>query len=173
MLKQEKNMKICVLLAPGFEEVEALAPLDLMRRAGLDAITVSVAGREVTGSHGITVVADKVCNEVSAKDFDVAVFPGGMPGSLNLDSSDFTDEIIASVLEKGGRLAAICAAPLIFGRRGLLHSKNATCFPGFENELAGAVIVNAPVVTDGNITTANGMESALLFGKELVALLTK
>ena len=171
MLKQEKNMKICVLLAPGFEEVEALAPLDLMRRAGLDAITVSVAGREVTGSHGITVVADKVCNEVSAKDFDVVVFPGGMPGSLNLDSSDFTDEIIASVLEKGGRLAAICAAPLVLGRRGLLEGKRATCFPGFEGELRGATVTGMDVVTDGNITTASGMPAAYAFALELEKLL--
>ena len=145
----------------------------LLNMAAERGITVSVAEKEVTGAHGITVIADKICTELSANDFDVAVFPGGMPGSLNLDSSDFTDKIISAVLKKGGRLAAICAAPLIFGRRGLLRSKNATCFPGFENELVGAVIVNSPVVTDGNITTANGMESALLFGKELVTLLTK
>ena len=161
-------MKICVLLAPGFEEVEALAPLDLMRRAGLDAITVSIAEKEVTGSHGITIIADKLCTEVSENDFDAVVFPGGMPGSLNLDSSPFTDKIIDAVTKKCGKLAAICAAPLILGRRNLLIGKKATCFPGFENELKGALIDTAPVVTDGNITTGNGMESALLFGKELV-----
>ena len=145
-----------------------------MRRAGLDAITVSILReKEVTGSHGITVIADKNYLEVSENDFDAVIFPGGMPGSLNLDSSDFTNKIINAVSKKNGRIAAICAAPLILGRRGLLKSKRATCFPGFEKELTGAIVENLPVVTDGNITTANGMESALIFGKELVALLTK
>lgn len=161
-------MKICILLAPGFEEVEALAPLDLMRRANLDVITVSISDKAITGSHGITVIADKLCTEVSENDFDAVVFPGGMPGSLNLDSAPFTDKIIDAVTKKNGKLAAICAAPLILGRRGLLVGKKATCFPGFESELNGAIIESAAVVTDGNITTGNGMESALLFGKELV-----
>ena len=163
-------MKICILLAPGFEEVEALAPLDLLRRAGLDTTTVSVSEKCVTGSHGITVVADSLCTDVDPQNFDAVIFPGGMPGSLNLDSSDFTNKIIDSVLKKKGRIAAICAAPLILGRRGLLIGKKATCFPGFERELTGATVIDSPVVTDGNVTTANGMESALIFGKELVSL---
>ena len=101
----------------------------------------------------------------------LAVFPGGMPGSLNLDASPFTDRVIAAVGENGGRLAAICAAPLVLGRRGLLSEKRATCYPGFESELAGAVCTGEAVVTDGNVTTARGMGVSLAFAKELIALM--
>ena len=109
-------------------------------------------------------------DEINLNDVDMAIFPGGMPGSLNLDAYEGTDRIIKSVLDKGGRIAAICAAPLVFGRRGLLKGKKATCFPGFEKELVGAEIVDADVVTDGRITTGRGMEYSLPFAKELVKL---
>ena len=102
----------------------------------------------------------------------MAVFPGGMPGSLNLDASPYTDRVIDAVLGNSGRLAAICAAPLVLGRRGLLDGKEATCFPGFETELHGATVIDADFVTDGNITTGRGMEYSLPFAKELVRLLT-
>ena len=166
-------MKICVLLADGFEEVEAIAPIDLLRRAGFDVTTIAIKNKEVVGSHGITVIADKVSDEVSPDEFDAAILPGGMPGSLNLDSSAFVDSVINAVLAKNGNLAAICAAPMVLGHRGLLEGKDATCFPGFEKELFLAKIKNAAVVTDGKITTANGMESALEFGKELVKQFSK
>ena len=162
---------IVVLLANGFEEIEALTPVDLMRRAGLDVKTVGINEKTVTGSHGIKVVCDAMADDISLDEVELAVFPGGMPGAVNLDASSFTDKIIDRVLKNGGRLAAICAAPLILGRRGILKNKKATCFPGFEKELTGADIVNSDVVTDGNITTANGMEAALPFAKELVRLL--
>jgi len=93
-----------------------------------------------------------------------------MPGALNLDASPYTDKFIEAVKKNGGRIAAICAAPLVLGRRGLLNGKRAICYPGFENELTGAIITNAPVVTDGNITTAIGMGAALPFSLELVRL---
>jgi 4-methyl-5(b-hydroxyethyl)-thiazole monophosphate biosynthesis len=93
-----------------------------------------------------------------------------MPGSLNLDACPFTDKIIESVMKRGGRLAAICAAPLVLGRRGLLEGKRATCYPGFESELKGAVITDSDVVTDGNITTGRGMTVSLPFAEELVKL---
>ena len=161
---------IIVLLAEGFEEIEALTPVDMMRRAGLDVKTVGIGGKTVVGSHDIAVVADAVPDEIDLSKVDFAVFPGGMPGSLNLDASPYTDEVISAVLKNGGRLAAICAAPLVLGRRGLLNGKNATCFPGFEGELQGATVIDADFVTDGNITTGRGMEYSLPFAKELVRL---
>ena len=163
---------IIVLLAEGFEEIEALTPVDMMRRAGLDVKTVGISSKTVVGSHGISVVADSTPDEIDLTRVKMAVFPGGMPGSLNLDASEYTDRVISAVLENGGRLAAICAAPLRLGRRGLLDGKKATCFPGFEGELRGAEIIDADFVTDGNITTGRGMEYSLPFAKELVRLLT-
>ena len=162
---------IIVLLAEGFEEIEALTPVDMMRRAGLDVKTVGISGKTVVGSHGITVVADATPDEIDLSKVDFAVFPGGMPGSLNLDASPFTDEIIKAVNENGGRMAAICAAPLVLGRRGLLKGKRATCYPGFEKELIGAECVDEGVVTDGSITTARGMGVSLAFAKELISLI--
>ena len=162
---------IIFLLADGFEETEAIAPLDILKRAGLEVKTVGINSKIVVGSHGVAVVADLLPGEVNLSEVSLAVFPGGMPGSLNLDASPFTDEVINAVIKNGGRLAAICAAPLIFGRRNLLSGKRAICYPGFEEELKGAIISSESVVTDGNITTAKGAGVALEFGKELVSLI--
>ena len=162
---------IAVLLANGFEEIEALTPVDMLRRAGLEVKTVGIGGRTIVGSHGISVEADMLPEEVDLGAVDTVVFPGGMPGSLNLDRAEFTDEIIAAVTKNGGRLAAICAAPLVLGRRGLLEGKRATCYPGFEGELRGAICTTEGVVTDESITTARGMGVALEFSKELISLL--
>ena len=162
---------ILVLLADGFEEIEALTPVDIFRRAGLTVKTVGITNKVAVGSHGIPVICDLTPDEVDVDSVALAVFPGGMPGALNLDASPFTDKIIAAVTKNGGRLAAICAAPLVFGRRGLLAGKNAVCYPGFENELAGAKISDESVVTDGNITTAKGMGVSLEFASELASLL--
>jgi 4-methyl-5(b-hydroxyethyl)-thiazole monophosphate biosynthesis len=162
---------IAVLLADGFEEIEALTPVDMLRRAGYDVKTVGITGKIVCGSHKIPVICDTVPDEIELDKVSLAVFPGGMPGALNLDSADFTDKIISAVIKNGGRLAAICAAPLILGRRGLLKNKRAVCYPGFESELSGAEIVDLPVVTDGNITTAKDMTASLAFANELVSLI--
>ncbi len=161
---------IIVLLADGFEEIEALTPVDMLRRAGQEVKTVGISGKNVTGSHGITVVADAEPAEIDLSAVTLAVFPGGMPGATNLDASPYTDEVIRAVVRNGGRLAAICAAPLVFGRRGLLDGKTATCFEGFEKELRGAIISKRAVVTDGMITTASGMPAAYKFAEELVRL---
>ena len=161
---------IIVLLAEGFEEIEALTPVDMLRRGNFDVKTVGIASKTVVGSHGISVNCDATIDEIDLNNVDMAIFPGGMPGSLNLDAYEGTDVIIEGVLNRGGRIAAICAAPLIFGRRGLLNGKRATCFPGFEKELIGAKIIDADVVTDGRITTGKGMEYSLPFAKELVKL---
>ena len=162
---------IAILLADGFEEIEALTPLDILRRAGLDVKTVAVQSKVALGSHGIPVICDITADEVNLDEVSLAIFPGGMPGSLNLDASPFTDKIISAVIKNGGRLAAICAAPLVFGKRGLLENKEAICYPGFEKELKGAKISSLSVVTDGNITTAKGMGVALAFSLELVKLI--
>ncbi len=163
---------ICIFLADGFEEIEALTPLDIFRRAGLEAITASVGKeRRVRGAHNIEVMADLSADQVDFSKLTLVLFPGGMPGAENLDASPFTDEAIEAVMKNGGRIAAICAAPLILARRGLLDGKRAVCYPGFEAELKGAKIQSAPVVTDGNITTSRGMGSALAFALELTSLL--
>ncbi len=161
---------IAILLADGFEEIEALTPLDLLRRVGLDVKTVGITSKIAVGSHGIPVVTDLLPDEVNLDEVTMAIFPGGMPGSLNLDASPFTDKIIDAVTKNGGRLAAICAAPLVLGRRGLLSGKRATCYPGFEKELVGATATGEGVVTDGSITTARGMGVSLAFAKELISL---
>lgn len=161
---------ILVLLANGFEEIEALTPVDILRRAGLDVVTVGLSGKEIRGSHGITVMADALPEDIDLTKVDTVVFPGGMPGATNIDAHPFTDKVINAVTKNGGRLAAICAAPLVLGRRRLLEGRHATCYPGFEGELLGATISENSVVTDGNITTAKGMGVALEFAKELVKL---
>ena len=163
---------IYMCLADGFEEVEALAPLDLLRRAGAEIFTVGIGKKTAVGSHGITVSCDLCTCEADPTLPDMLILPGGLPGTTNLDASDFVDKAIEAVLAKGGRLAAICAAPLILGKRGLLAGKHAVCYPGFEKELQGAIVSEtAGVVTDGNITTAKGMGVAFEFGIELVRVL--
>ena len=162
---------VIVLLADGFEEIEALTPVDILRRRGVDVKTVGITGEVVRGSHGIPVVADMKPDEVDTGAVELTVLPGGMPGSLNLDSSPYTDKFIKAAIENGGRVAAICAAPLVLGRRGYLDGKRATCFPGFESELRGATVTGEAVVTDGIFTTGSGMEVALAFARELERLI--
>ena len=163
-------MKIAVLLADGFEEVEALTPIDLLRRANLEVDLIGIEKETVTGAHGIRINVDTVASCADISIYDSVILPGGMPGTLNLDNASITDELLNSVISKGGRIAAICAAPLILGKRGLLEGKEAICYPGFESELLGARISEKSVVTDGLITTAKGMGVALEFAKELVKL---
>ena len=162
---------IAILLADGFEEIEALTPLDMLRRAGLDVKLIGMNGKVVCGSHGICVICDMTSDEVELDSVSAVILPGGMPGSVNLDKAPFTDAILSAVGAKGGIIAAICAAPLVLGHRGLLKGKRATCYPGFEKELVGATVVESGVVTDGNVTTARGMGVALDFANELVSLI--
>ena len=164
---------IIVLLAEGFEELEALSPVDVLRRAGLEVKTVGIGGKTVTGAHGIPVIADILPDEVELSRIEAVIFPGGMPGSLGLDASPYSGVFIESARKNGGRIAAICAAPLVLGRRGLLKGRRATCFPGFENELVGAVATGEAVVTDGDITTARDFRAAVEFADELARLLKK
>ena len=162
---------ILVLLADGFEEIEALFPLDLLRRAGLTVKTVGISGRFACGSHGVRVECDILPEEIEYEKIDMAILPGGMPGAANLDASPVTDKVINATLARGGHIGAICAAPTVLGRRGLLKGRRATCYPGFESELFGAARTGEAVVTDGNITTARGVGAAKEFAKELIRVL--
>lgn len=166
-------MKVYIFFADGFEETEALCPWDLLKRAGADVTTVSInADRKVKGSHGLIMTTD-ICTsrlpETPEGDIMV-VLPGGMPGASNLDGDKYVDKYVKYASENG-HLAAICAAPFILGKRGLLAQKAATCFPGFEKDLFGAAITQKKVVTHGNITTAKGMGVAFEFGLELIRVL--
>lgn len=161
---------VYLFLADGFEEVEALCPLDILRRGGVEVKTVGVTGKWVTGAHGIPVEADILPNEVEAG-AEMLIFPGGMPGSINLDASPDVDRILSEEKDRA-HLAAICAAPLVLGRRGLLQGKRAVCYPGFEHELKGYIPTEGEVVvTDGNVTTAVGMGVAPVFGFALLSYL--
>lgn len=160
-----------ILLADGFEETEAVVPADVLRRAGKKVITAGISGKIVTGAHGIPVIADCAWEEIKNEKIDCLILPGGMPGTKNLDLSPVTNEAIASTLKNDGRLAAICAAPSVYGKRNLLSGKKATCYPSFERFLIGAGYVNAPVVTDGNVTTSQCPGTAFDFAFALAALL--
>ena len=164
---------VYMFLADGFEEVEALCPLDILRRAGLDVTTVGVGGRDmIRGAHGITVQADIVDIMYRDSNPDMIILPGGMPGAENLDNSKIVDAALRAGARNGAYLCAICAAPFVLGKRRLLEGKNAVCFPGFEEYLEGAsVIEDKTVVRDGNIITAKGMGAAFEFGLELVRAL--
>lgn len=190
---------IVMFLAPGFEEVEALAPLDLLRRAGLKVVTVAVREAKtnilmsrlanigvsacnlwdeaptVTGSHGITVTAD--LTESAFTGYlngkfapEAVILPGGMPGTTNLDASPTVERALELAAAKGSYLCAICAAPLVLGKRGYLSGKRATCYPGFEEYLTGAT-VGGKVIRDGRIITAAGMGVAQEFGFEIISAL--
>ena len=162
---------IYVFLANGFEEVEALAPVDILRRAELEVKTVGVGGKTVTGSHGITVTADIEEKDVTTDDMEMMILPGGMPGTLNLERSPIVTVCAEYCVRNDVYLAAICAAPSILGHMGLLKDREAICFPGFEGELRGAKISDKPVCVDGKIITAKGMGVSTEFGLTLAALM--
>ena len=162
---------IYLFLANGFEEVEALCPLDLLRRAGLAVTTVGVGGDVIVGAHGIAVQADIPDTLFRDSKPDTIILPGGMPGTKKLDESRAVDAALRAANANGACLAAICAAPMVLGKRGYLKGKEATCFPGFEEYLEGATLSKARVVTDGRTVTAAGMGVAMEFGLALVALL--
>ena len=163
---------VYMFLANGFEEIEALCPLDLLRRAGVEVTTVGTNGAEtVMGAHGICVHADIPDTMFRDSKPEMVILPGGMPGSSNLDASRVVDTALRAASSCGAYLAAICAAPMVLGHRGYLKGKKAICFPGFEQELEGAIIADSRVVRDGNVITAAGMGVALEFGLALVAAL--
>ncbi len=164
---------IYVFLANGFEEIEALAVVDVLRRAELDVITVGVGEDFVIGSHQIPVAADiSEKNLILDEKVEAIVLPGGMPGTLNLEKSPVVQKALDWASENDKLICAICAAPSILGHKGLLDGKKATCFPGFEEELFGAEVSKEYVVKDGSIITAKGMGSAIEFGLQIAEILT-
>ena len=165
--------KAYVFLADGFEEIEGLTVVDILRRAGVDTQTVSIMGRrEITGSHRIALQADLVFEETSFEDGTLFVLPGGMPGTKHLGAHEGLTALLKKAAAEGKRVAAICAAPSVLGDLGLLEGKHAACYPGFEDRLRGAHVELTPVVTDGNITTSRGMGTEIPFALSLAAQLT-
>lgn len=154
---------VYVFLAKGFEELEALAPIDVLRRAGVEVKTVGVTGKRVSGSHGISINCDITIEEADFHELDGIILPGGLPGTTNLEADETVNRFIDFAAQNGKIIGAICAAPMILGHKGLLRGKNAVCYTGFEKELAGAHILDRPAVRDGNIVTAWGAGGAMDF----------
>lgn len=154
-----------VFLADGFEEIEALAPVDVMRRAGLTVTTVSVTDSlVVTGTHGIPVVADAMFDEPDYADAALLFLPGGLPGATNLEAHKPLGKLLTDKAAEGTAISAICAAPLVLGGLGLLQGRHATCYPGFEDTMQGAEYTAAMVTVDDNIFTACGPGAACELG---------
>ena len=164
---------IAVFLAMGFEETEALAVVDILRRASLDVVTVGIGGRAIRGSHGITVAADLEDSQFQAENtvesLEAVVLPGGMPGTLNLEHSPVVQITLDYARKKGLWICAICAAPSILGHRGLLNGRKAICFPGYEEELTGASIIDSAVVVDDRFITSRGPGTTMEFGFQIVS----
>lgn len=163
--------KLAVFFAEGYEEIEALTVVDICRRGGVETDMVSVTGeREVTGSHGICVRMDRLFEELDFEEYDMLVLPGGMPGTRNLEAHSGLMARVDEFNEKGKYLAAICAAPSIFGHRGILKGKCACSYPSFESHLEGAKVTAGPVEGDGNVITSRGMGTAIEFGLAILGV---
>lgn len=160
-------MKVAVLLAEGFETIEALTTVDIMRRAGVECSTFGTKSTEVTTSHSITIKADKLLND-EIYEYDIVVLPGGMPGAVNLRDDENVNKIVKKFYEEGKIVAAICAGPITFGKLGIVNGKNATCYPGFDNELVGCNYKEELVVVDGNVITGRGPAAAVPFAFEIL-----
>ena len=160
--------EVYVFFADGFEEIEGLTVVDLLRRAKVPVHMVSIQGKQAKGSHGIVIETEIGIAEVSEQTGDYLVLPGGMPGTKHLAACEALREKLLAAEKKGVHLAAICAAPSVFGNLGLLEGKKGVCYPGFEDQLKGAVTGTEEVAVDGMITTSRGMGTAIAFGLELI-----
>lgn len=166
--KEEFDM-VYLFLADGFEEIEALTVVDLLRRAHIGITTVSVTGsKKVTGSHQITVKADALFEEFNYADTEMLVLPGGMPGTKNLGEHEGLVKLLKEIHEQNGEIAAICAAPSVLGVNGILKDKKATSYPGFEDKLIDAVYTGNKTEQDGNIITGKGMGTAIDFSLKII-----
>ena len=164
--------KIVVMLAEGFEEVEALTMVDLLRRASLPVYTVSVTGRrQVDGAHGVAIIADKVFEDIHFDEVKMIILPGGMPGTTNLLNYEPLTKVLKQFAAEERPLGAICAAPMVFAEHGILSGKNATIYSGMEDHLKDAVWTEGNVVKDGNIITSKGPGTAMDFALALIAFL--
>ena len=161
--------KAGIFLADGFEEVEGLTVVDLLRRAGMEVEMLSIMGRElVESSHKVMVKTDKLAEEAEYESFDILVLPGGMPGTLNLGNSQIVQESLKKQNQRGRWIGAICAAPSVLGEAGLLKGKEAVCYPGFEEKLLEAKVCFESVKVDGNVITSRGMGTAIDFGLAII-----
>jgi 4-methyl-5(b-hydroxyethyl)-thiazole monophosphate biosynthesis len=166
------NKKVYVFLADGFEEVEAISPVDVLRRANIETLMVSITNNlKVKGAHGIELIADGLFDDYKYDDADVLLLPGGMPGADNLNKHSDLLQLLKDQNAKGKQIAAICAAPYILGELGLLKTHKATCYPGYEKQLLGATYSSHNVVVSKNITTSKGAGTAMEFALELLAQL--
>lgn len=159
---------IYVLLAEGFEEVEAIAPVDILRRAGIEVKTAGVGGEYVYGAHNIQIKADMKIEDIDISSAQGIVLPGGMPGTLNLQKDATVNKLIEHCHNNNLLICAICAAPMILGELGLLNGKKATCYPGFEEHLKGAVLGENPVEVSDNFITGKGPGASFEFGCAIV-----
>jgi 4-methyl-5(b-hydroxyethyl)-thiazole monophosphate biosynthesis len=162
---------LITILAPGFEETEAITYIDLLRRAKIGITVLGLTDREVTGSHGVTLIAEEKVTDFTGR-CDGIILPGGMPGASNLAQSPRVLELVRETYKQGGLCAAICAAPMVFGKAGILQGVKATCYPGYEKELVGATVAEQPVVIDRNIITGRGLGTGIAFGLELILYLS-
>lgn len=164
--------KVYIFLADGFEDIEGLTVVDLMRRAGIAVDTVSIKEtREITTSHGIEMKTDCIFGDRDFSDADMLVLPGGMPGTRYLSEYKPLTELLTDFYQKGGKVAAICAAPSVFAGLGFLKNRRATSYPSVMDKLEGACICEDPVVVDGNVTTSRGLGTAIPFALNLIAQL--
>jgi 4-methyl-5(b-hydroxyethyl)-thiazole monophosphate biosynthesis len=163
--------RVSVLLANGFEEIEAVTIIDVLRRAGVEVVTLGVDGLEVTGSHAITIRADRALEAGAKEDWDMVILPGGLPGAHTLRDHPTVQSLLTAQHAKGKALAAICAAPIALGKAGVLSGRRATSYPGFESELTGATCSSDRIVMDGNLVTSRGPGTALEFSLELAGRL--
>jgi 4-methyl-5(b-hydroxyethyl)-thiazole monophosphate biosynthesis len=162
-------MRVLVPLAEGFEETEAITTIDILRRAGIDTVTAALKNNPVTGSHKISVLADKLLDE--NEEFNAIALPGGMPGSSNLRNDNRIIKVVKKINASGGLTAALCAAPIVLAKAGILKGKKYTCYPGFENEITEGIFTNKNVVIDGAIITGKGAGHAVSFALAIVAFL--
>ena len=163
--------KVAVILADGFEEIEALTSVDVLRRAGALASIASLKDAQIRGAHNINVKADVTLREVEELGYDAIVLPGGLPGAENLANDAKLREILQEFDKEGKLICAICAAPMLLGKLGLLKGRKATCYPGFEQYLEGAECTGAPVERDGNIITGKGPGAAMEFALTVVDMM--
>lgn len=161
-------MKVLVPLAQGFEEIEAVTIIDILRRAHLDVVTAATGSNPVRGSHHIEILCDKLIDEVNIYDFDLIVLPGGQPGANNLRDDPRIITMIKQMNDKTGYIGAICAAPIVLGKAGVISGKKVTVFPGYENEIDGGEYTGDPVTVDRRIITGKGAGCAVEFSLKLV-----
>ncbi len=160
--------KVAVLFAYGFEEVEAVTPVDFLRRAGIEVITAGIGSREITGAHGIKILTDTGIDNLP-EDLDGIIIPGGMPGSVNVANSEKAVSLIKTLYDRNRLVAAICAAPAeVLSKIGILDAKKATCYPGCEAAFTSTVYINKRVVVDGNIITSQAPGTAAEFAVEII-----